>query len=358
MNKTKFKKGMALLSLGALFWGGLSAHRLKSPIRVAAPPVVHQLLATPQTVTWGYYDAKAPPKLRIKSGEVVQMQTLVACTPALLEEAGLPPAQVQPELRAIAQQVTDKGPGIHILTGPIYVEDAQPGDVLEVRILDVKLAVPYAYNAFTPGHGALPNDFPYARMRIVPLDLKRLVGLFAPGIEVPLRPFFGSMGVAPPDVSGRISSYPPWINAGNIDNKEMVAGSTLFIPVHAPGALFSAGDGHAAQGDGEVDLKALETSLVGTFQFIVHKGQHLNWPRAETPTEFIAMGFDNSLDEAVSLATRNMVDFLVTEKHLSRDDAYVLCSVAVDLHVTQLVDGSKGVHAILPKGLFIAAVRK
>ncbi|MGY3090883.1 acetamidase/formamidase [Hymenobacter sp. UYAg731] len=209
------------------------------------------------------------------------MQTLVACTPALLAEAGLP-----------------------------------------------------------PGYGALPNDFPYAQMRIVPLDLKRLVGLFAPGIEVPLRPFFGSMGVAPPNVSGRISFYPPWINAGNINNKEMVAGSTLFIQVHAPGALFSAGDGHAAQGNGEVDLKALETSLVGTFQFIVHKGQHLNWLRAETPTEFIAMGVDNSLDEAVSLATRNMMDFLVTEKHLSRDDAYVLCSVAVDLHVTQLVDSS------------------
>lgn len=357
MNKTQFGKGVALLALGALSWVGLSARSSQSPARAAAPPV-QQLLATPQTVTIGYYDAAAPPKLRIKSGDVVQMQTLVACTPALLEEAGLPPAQVQPELRAIIQQVTDKGPGIHILTGPIYVEEAQPGDVLEVRIQDVKLAVPYAYNAFTPGHGALPNDFPYARMRIVPLDLKRLVGLFAPGIEVPLRPFFGSMGVAPPDVSGRISSYPPWINAGNIDNKEMVAGTTLFIPVHAPGALFSAGDGHAAQGDGEVDLKALETSLVGTFQFIVHKHEHLNWPRAETPTEYIAMGFDNSLDEAVSLATRNMVEFLVTEKHLSRDDAYVLCSVAVDLHVTQLVDGSKGVHAILPKRLFTAATRK
>jgi len=357
MNKTQFGKGVVLLALGALSWVGLSAHSQQPPTRAAAPPV-HQLLATPQTVTIGYYDAAAPPKLRIKSGDVVQMQTLVACTPALLEEAGLPPAQVQPELRAIIQQVTDKGPGIHILTGPIYVEEARPGDVLEVRIQDVKLAVPYSYNAFTPGHGALPNDFPYARMRIVPLDLKRLVELFAPGIEVPLRPFFGSMGVAPPDVSGRISSYPPWINAGNIDNKEMVAGTTLFIPVHAPGALFSAGDGHAAQGDGEVDLKALETSLVGTFQFIVHKHEHLNWPRAETPTEYIAMGFDNSLDEAVSLATRNMVEFLVTEKHLSRDDAYVLCSVAVDLHVTQLVDGSKGVHAILPKRLFTAATRK
>ena len=157
---------------------------------------------------------------------------------------------------------------------------------------------------------------------------------------------------------GRISSYPPWINAGNIDDKEMVAGTTLFIPVHAPGTLFSAGDGHAAQGDGEVDLKALETSLVGTFQFIVHKGQHLNWPRAETPTEYIVRGFDNSLDGAVNLAKRNMVDLLVTEKHLSRDDAYVLCSVAVDLHVTQLVDGNKAVHAILSKGLFTAATRK
>ncbi len=154
---------------------------------------------------------------------------------------------MQSELRAVIQQVTDEGPGIHILSGPIYVEEAQPGDVLEVRILDVKLAVPDAYNAFTPGHGALPNDFPYACTRIVPLDLKRLVGLFAPGIEVPLRPFFGSLRGAPPNVSGRSSPYPPWIRARIIDNKKMVAGSTLFIPLPAPGVLFSADDGHAAQ---------------------------------------------------------------------------------------------------------------
>ncbi|QKG52570.1 acetamidase/formamidase family protein [Hymenobacter sp. BRD67] len=353
MKKPFVSKHSLLLSLGVLAWVSFSARSPQRPLpKPKAGPPVHQLLATPQTVTWGYYDATAPPHLRIKSGEVVQMQTLVACTPALLEEAGLPPAQVQPELRAITQQVTDKGPGIHILTGPIYVEEAMPGDVLEVRIQDVKLAVPYAYNAFTPGHGALPDDFPYARMRIVPLDLKRQIAQFEPGVEVPLRPFFGSMGVAPPDVSGRISSYPPWIHAGNIDNKELVAGTTLFIPVHVPGALFSAGDGHAAQGDGEVDLKALETSLVGTFQFIVHKGQHLNWPQAETPTAYITMGFNEDLNEAVSLATRNMIDFLVSEKHLTRDEAYMLTSVAVDLHVTELVDGSKGVHAILPKSIF------
>ena len=178
MKKSLSGQGSVLLSLGVLSILGLSARfpqrplpnaRAARPVRAAAPPV-HQLLATPQTVTVGYYDATAPPHLRIQSGDVVQMQTLVACTPALLEEAGLPPAQVQPELRAIIQQVTDKGPGIHVLTGPIYVEGAMPGDVLEVRIQDVQLAVPYAYNAFSPGHGALPNDYPYSRMRIVPLD--------------------------------------------------------------------------------------------------------------------------------------------------------------------------------------------
>ena len=313
------------------------------------------LKPTPQTVTWGYYDATAKPNLRIKSGDIVHIQTLVACTPPLLIEAGLPAEQVEPELREIYEKVQDKGPGIHIPTGPIYVEGADVGDILEVRIQTVNLVVPYAYNAFTPGQGVLPSDFPYALSRIIPLDMKRMVGKFAPGIEIPLRPFFGSMGVAPPNVSGRISSYPPWIHAGNIDDKEMVAGTTLFIPVHAPGALFSVGDGHAAQGDGEVDLKALETSLTGTFQFIVHKNQHLNWPQAETPTSYITMGFNEDLNEAIDIAINNMIDFLVNQKHLTRDQAYMLCSVAVDLHITELVDVSKGVHAILPKNLFIKA---
>ena len=312
----------------------------------------HQLKPGPKTVAWGYYDASTPPVLRIKSGDTVEIQTLITSSPARLESAGVTPDQVEQALRDIYNEVTNKGPGGHILTGPVYVEGAEPGDVLEVRIQNIKLAIPYAYNAFSPGRGFLPEDFPYPRIKIIPLDEKRMVGRFSDGIEIPLHPFFGSMGVAPPDVSGRISSAPPWIHAGNLDNKELVAGTTLFIPVHARGALFLAGDGHAGQGNGEVDITALETSLIGTFQLIVRKDMHLKWPRAETPTHYITMGIHEDLTEATKAALREMIDFLVTTKHLSREDAYMLSSVAADFEITQLVDGNKGVHAMIPKAIF------
>jgi len=317
----------------------------------AVEPVV--LKPSPKTVAWGYYDASTPPVLRVKSGDTVEIHTLITSSPARLEGAGVPPADVETALREIHKEVTNKGPGGHILTGPVYVEGAEPGDTLEVRIESIRLVIPYAYNGFSPGRGFLPEDFPYARMRIIPLDAKRMIARFAPGIEVPLRPFFGSLGVAPPLVSGRINSGPPWIHAGNLDNKELVAGTTLFIPVHAAGALFLAGDGHAGQGNGEVDITALETSLVGTFRLIVRKDKPLRWPRAETPTHFITMGLHEDLNEAPKMALREMIDFLVAEKHLSRDDAYMLASVAADLSITQLVDGNKGVHAMIAKGLFV-----
>src|SRR5258705_3885899 len=316
-------------------------------------PAQHTLKATPKTIAWGYYDASAPPVLRVKSSDTVEIQTLITSSPKRLEGAGVPADQVEQSLRDIYDHVKDKGPGGHILTGPIYIEDAQPGDVLEVRIVSVRLAIPYAYNGFGPGRGFLPEDYPYPKMKIIPLDEKRMVARFAPGIEIPLHPFFGSMGVAPPETTGRFSSNPPWIHAGNLDNKDLVAGTTLYIPVHAPGALFEVGDGHAGQGNGEVDITAMETSLIGTFQFVVRKDMHLRWPRAETPTQFITMGLHEDLNEATKLAVREMIDFLMTEKHLSRDDAYMLSSVAADLSITELVDGNKGVHMAIPKAIFV-----
>jgi acetamidase/formamidase len=318
----------------------------------------YQLKPTPKTVAYGYYDASTPPVLRIKSGDTVEIQTLITSTPTRLEGAGVKPQDVEQSLRDIVKEVTNKGPGGHILTGPIFIEGAEPGDVLEVRIKTIKLAIPYAYNAFSPGRGFLPEDFPYAKMRIIPLDEKQMIAHFADGIEIPLRPFFGSMGVAPPEVSGRISSAPPWIHAGNLDNKELVAGTTLFIPIHVKGALFLAGDGHAGQGNGEVDITAMETSLIGTFQLVVRKDMKLRWPRAETATHYITMGIHEDLNEATRMALREMIDFLVTEKHLTRDDAYQLSSVAADLNITQLVDGNKGVHAMIPKAIFVTANRK
>jgi acetamidase/formamidase len=318
----------------------------------------YTLKPTPKTVAWGYYDAKAAPVLRVKSGDTVEIETLITNSPKRLEDAGVAPDQVQQSLRDITDQVKDKGPGGHILTGPIYIEGAEIGDVLEVRILAAKLAIPYAYNGFGPGRGYLPDDYPYAKMKIIPLDEKRMVAHFADGIEIPLHPFFGSMGVAPPESAGRFNSAPPWIMAGNLDNKDLVAGTTLYIPVHAKGALFEVGDGHAGQGDGEVDITALETSLTGTFQFIVRKDMHLKWPRAETPTHYITMGLNDDLNMCAQLAVHEMIDFLMTEKHLSHDDAYMLASVAADLHITELVDGNKGVHMMIPKSIFTSGAAK
>ncbi len=319
---------------------------------LAQQPNTYKLKAGPKTVVWGYYSASAAPVLRVHSGDTVEMETLVTNSPARLEAAGVSPAEIEPALRAIYNEVTDKGPGGHILTGPVYIEGAEPGDTLEVRIKEIRLAIPYAYNGFRPGAGFLPDDFPYSRIKIVPLDRERMVGRFSDRIEIPLRPFFGSMGVAPPEANGRISSAPPWIHAGNLDNKELIAGTTLYIPVHAPGALFEAGDGHAAQGNGEVDITALETSLTGVFQFVVRKDLHLRWPRGETPTHYITMGLHEDLREATRLAAVEMIDFLVTEKHLTRDDAYMLASSAADFCITQLVDGNKGVHAMIAKSIF------
>jgi len=319
----------------------------------AAHGADYQLKASPSTVVWGNYSAAAKPALRIKSGDTVEVQTMLTNSPDRLMSAGVKPEQVEAELKAIYAEVKDKGPGGHILTGPIFVEGAEPGDALEVRIVKIRLSIPYAYNSFSPRSGVLgPEDFEKGSIKIIPLDTERNVARFADNIEIPLRPFFGSMGVAPPESAGRINSAPPGIHAGNLDNKDLVAGAKLFIPVHVPGALFEVGDGHAGQGNGEVDITALETSLVGTFQFVVHKDMHLKWPRGETPTHFIAMGLDKDLTEALKIAVREAIDFLVTEKHMTREDAYMLSSVAVDFNVTQAVDGTKGVHAMIPKSIF------
>lgn len=329
----------------------LAALALASPVAAKT----YELKPTPQTVAWGHYDATDAPVLTIKSGDTVIVHTLLTNSPTGLEKAGVAPADIEPALRAVFDGVpaAKRGPGGHILTGPIAIEGAEPGDTLEVRIRKIDLAIPYAYNAFRYGAGFLTDDFPYARMKIVPLDRKRMVGTFGPGIEVPLAPFFGSMGVAPPPSFGRYDSAPPTINGGNMDDKALVAGTTLFLPVHAPGALFQAGDGHAAQGNGEVDITALETSLTGTFEFILHKQQKTAYPRAETPTAFIAMGFDDDLSNATRKALRNMIDFLVAAKGMTLDDAYMLVSVAGDVEITELVDRNKGVHVVMPKAVFV-----
>ena len=343
----------ALPFLCALVGACASAPRASSSGAADDGATVHHLVPSPTTVAWGFYSADAKPNLRIKSGDVVEIGTLLTSSPDRLEGAGVKPADVEQSLRDIYSTVKEHGPGGHILTGPIFVGGADSGDVLEVRIERIDLAIPYAYNAFGRTSGFLPEDFPYSKMKIIPLDRARMIATFAPGIEIPMRPFFGSMGVAPPRAMGRVSSAPPSIHAGNLDNKELVAGTTLFIPVHAAGALFEIGDGHAGQGNGEVDITALETSLVGRLRFIVRKDLHLAWPRAETPTHWIAMGMDKDLVVATKTAVREAIDLVATTHHLSRDDAYMLTSVAADVAVTQLVDGNVGVHVMIPKSIFV-----
>ncbi len=324
------------------------------PDAASGAPHGYTLKATPATVAWGNYDAAAKPVLNIRSGDTVVFETLLTNSPTGLEKAGVAPDQVEQSLRDIFDQFPrdKRGPGGHILNGPVYIEDAEPGDTLEIRIQKIDLAIPYAYNGFRFGAGFLTNDFPYSRIKIIPLDRERMVAKFGPGIEIPLHPFFGSMGVAPPEAYGKINSAPPGIHAGNMDNKELVAGATLYLPVHVKGALFEIGDGHAGQGNGEVDITAMETSLVGKLQFIVRKDLKVKYPRAETPTHYISMGFDDDLSEATRLAVREMISFLVSEKHMSRDDAYMLTSVAGDVDITELVDGNKGVHVMMPKAIF------
>jgi acetamidase/formamidase len=315
----------------------------------------YELKATPDTIAYGYYWSEAKPALRIKSGDTVTVHTLTTSSPLGLQRSGVKPEDIEQELKDIVAQVTGerKGPGGHILTGPIYIEGAEPGDTLEVRIQKIDLAIPYAQNSFSPQRGVLPaTDFQAARSKLIPLDKTRMVAKFSDNIEIPLHPFFGSMGVAPDPAKGRVNSAPPAEYAGNLDNKDLIEGTKLFIPVFVPGALFEVGDGHAGQGNGEADITAMETSLIGTFQFIVRKDMHLKGPRGETPTHWIAMGLDPDLNQAMINAVRDAIDFLVTEKHMTREDAYALASVAVDFNVTQAVDGTKGIHGMIPKSIF------
>ena len=320
----------------------------------AHPPRTHRLEATPATVVYGYYWSEAAPVLRIDSGDIIDVDTLLTNTPEGLAKAGVPDDRIQASLKAIVTEVTGdrRGPGGHILTGPVYVEGAEPGDVLEVKILSIDPAIDYGYNGCK---GVLPDNCePGAAVRIIPLDRRRMTAAFAPGIIVPLRPFFGSMGVAPAPQSGRVSSNPPGRHAGNLDNRELIAGSTLYIPVFTRGALFEVGDGHVAQGDGEVDQTAIETSLRGRLQLTVRKDMKLTWPRAETPTDFISMATDPDLMVATRTAIQEMVDFLVAEKKLTRHQAYQLVSIAGNVAVTQLVDKPNvGVHVRLPKSIFV-----
>jgi acetamidase/formamidase len=313
-------------------------------------------MPSPQTVHIGYFSAALKPALTINSGDTVTIETMTGpVTSADVDRSGVvTPSAVPDYVRDIEREVTDRGRGPHPLTGPVFINGAMPGDVLELRILEIDLAVPYGWNTQRPYLGTLPDEFPGAFLRIIPIDLRAKTATVAPGVIVPAtRPFFGVMGVAPLPTMGRISSGPPGVHTGNLDNKDITAGTTLFMPIYAPGALFSVGDGHAAQGHGEVDVSAIETGLRGKFQFIVRKDMKLTWPRAETATHWIVMGLNQNLEEAMKMAVRETILFITQRfPKLSREEAYMIASVAVDYHVTQVVDGTKGIHGMIPKAIF------
>ena len=314
----------------------------------------HRIAATPETVRWGVFDAAIPPLLTINSGDTVVLEC-VSGPPEVMppESAGL---AVPPALAAIHAATPRLGP--HILTGPVAVAGAVPGDMLEVRIEAIELGADWGFCGFRPLAGTLPEDFPERFLMHIPVDRAAGVARLPWGTDLPLAPFFGVMGVAPRLRYGALSTKEPREHGGNIDNKELVAGTTLFLPVWVPGANFSAGDGHGVQGDGEVCINALEICLTGTFTLILHQASDpatplLRHPRAETPTHFITMGMNEDLDLAMKQALREMIGFICTRSNLTREEAYAFCSLAVDFRVTQTVNGEKGVHGMLRKGLLI-----
>jgi acetamidase/formamidase len=308
----------------------------------------HKLVATAQTVHTGYFDSTIPPVLTIESGDTVILTTM------MLFDNQLRCGITSEELSALRRTYAERMMGPHTLSGPIFVHGAEPGDVLEVRIQKL-LPIDYGINLNLPGNvgaGGLPEDFPDGQCRTLKFDSERKEAIFSQEITIPLKPFFGVMGVAPGQGERKPAGVPDYFG-GNIDNKELVAGTTLYLPVQVKGALFSAGDVHAAQGDGEVNLTAIETALEeGILRFVVRKNMKLVRPMGETETHWITMGFHRDLNEAVKIALRDAIQFLVRTKGVTPNDAYALCSMAVDLRVTQIVDGNKGIHAMIPKSIF------
>jgi acetamidase/formamidase len=308
----------------------------------------HHLEPGPDTVHWGYFDATLPPRLTIASGERVTISSVSGTA----EQMPAPPLKIPPALPAIHAQVTRRMVPGHICTGPVAVKGAKPGQVLQVDIETIEVFYDWGYNSIRPLAGALPHDFAENRQIHIVLDRGRQAWMLPWGQDVPLAPFFGVMATAPPAAWGVCSTLPPRKNGGNLDNKELVAGTTLYLPIFVDGALFSCGDGHGAQGDGEVCITAVETGLTGTFRLTVRDDMNLEWPMAETPTHMMTMAFDPDLDDCVVVALRAMIDLICARSNLDRYQAYTLCSLAADLRITQVVNGNKGVHVMLDKKYF------
>jgi acetamidase/formamidase len=331
-----------------------------APAAAQAPDAT--LRSTPDTVIWGYLTADLPPALTIKSGQTVKIDTVSHQglmskddPTTFFAAAGIPPGEVLQDAEDIYAKVGRvKGLSAHVLTGPLYVEGAARGDMLEVRIRKFDLRVPYGVNNSGPGTGVLGNLLTAPAPKIIKFDLARNVALFSPDIEVPLAPFMGIMAVAPPRDLLMVSSRPPSRWGGNMDFNKLTAGSTLYLPVFNAGAQFFTGDSHAVQGDGEINGTAIEASLTATLQFIVHKGEGraMKWPRAEDAANYYTMGMDLDLDTAMREAVQETVKFLQERFGLSAPDAYALASIGIDFRVAEAVDSMQVIYGMIPKKLF------
>jgi acetamidase/formamidase len=331
-------------------------------MRVPPYTVDAHLRSTPDTVVMGELPAGRKPVLTIQSGQTVRIDTIShqglnsGMDPVkFFGTAGMPQNEVLQDAMDVYPMVgkRPKEAGAHVLTGPIYVEGAEPGDMLEVRVRDIDFRVPYGVNNSGKGTGVLPDVHTQAYPKIIKFDLRRRVALFAPGIEVPLVPFMGIMTVASPD--GKLASTrPPGVYGGTMDFNRLTIGSSLYLPVHQRGALFYTGDSHAVQGDGEINGTAIEASLSPVLQFIVHKGagRDMKWPQAEDASNYYVMGMDVDLDNAMKEAARETVNFLGRTRGLSPQDAYSLASIGVNYIVAEAVDYVQMIYGEIPKKIF------
>lgn len=316
---------------------------LSTRYRNLGPWVMNRIFSpTPESVHWGHFDGSLPPIGVVAENEPFTVQS-VSAIPGDPE----PDKFISPEAAAIFASAVARGPGPHLITGPIAIPTAHPGDVLEVRIHAVRLRATYGYNLIHPLLGLFPDRVERPERSIIPIDLESGMLTLPGNVTAAAQPFFGIIGVAPPLGWGRIDCREPRRHGGNLDNKELTAGSTLFLPVFVEQGLLSIGDGHALQGDGEVDVTAVETSLEGDFSVCVRRDFDLRGPIARTPTHLISMGFSEDLDDAVTSAVQTMIDLISEYTNMSWNDAYRLCSICGDLRVTQVVNGQKGIHFMM-----------
>ena len=365
--KTAAKGSIAALSLSSL---AASAFAFDKVVESAKPTIDsgikpdHVVRSTAENTVYGYYGFDVPPVAKVKDGDVVEIQTVNTTgvsrrdPEAFFKANNLPIDEQAKDIIDIYKNVKREPSGLtgHLLTGPIYIEGAEPGDTLEVRILDVVPRSGYGVNSVWPKGGDLPDDVKTSESFVYKykIDKKKQTASFKEGVEIPMKPFMGVMAVSPPPEMKRVSSIPPGFYGGNLDLKHLVKGTTLYLPVSVKGALFTTGDCHAAQGSGEISGVAIEASLTLFAKFIVRKDMHIKTVYAESPTHLIAIGLDPDLNKAMQNAAREATGLIMNAMNFTFNESLSICSTGVDFEVTQVVDKTFGVNGMIPKSIFPA----